>query len=259
MRCATISYREPDMNFIPNTRTADDGKGARLQARASRAATLVTRLQSMQKQVNAKNFAILRMNGTGLPASRKLTCVLDNWGAASEVTANELTTAYGAAMLAHLDTSLLPVLWNGMGERQIAETPDFGRFTHRLPASLLPCSGIAFPVRLGAQGNGYVVFTGTYMDLTSETIIDLHGRCCQIMTDLLAADERRMLPAESLSDREIGCLQMAGDGYISEEIAEKMGLSVHTVNAYLGAATTKLDSVNRIQAIAKAIRLGYIS
>jgi len=104
-----------------------------------------------------------------------------------------------------------------------------------------------------------VVFTGSYIDMTSELIIDFHGRSCQIMTDLLACDERRMLPAESLSDREIGCLQMAGDGYISEEIAEKMGLSVHTVNAYLGAATTKLDSVNRIQAIAKAIRLGYIS
>jgi DNA-binding CsgD family transcriptional regulator len=38
-----------------------------------------------------------------------------------------------------------------------------------------------------------------------------------------------------------------------------MGLSVHTVNAYLGTATTKLDAVNRIQAIAKAIRLGYIT
>ena len=80
-----------------------------------------------------------------------------------------------------------------------------------------------------------------------------------IVRDLLASDERRILPAETLSDREIGCLQMAGDGYISEEIAEKLGLSVHTVNAYLGTATTKLDSVNRIQAIAKAIRLGYIS
>src|SRR5690606_34394438 len=110
-------------------------------ARASRAATLVARLQSMQKQVNAKNFAVLRMSGTGLPASRKLICVLDSWGAATETAASELTAAYGAEMLAHLDTSLLPVLWNGMGERQIAETPDFGRFTHRLPASLLPCSG----------------------------------------------------------------------------------------------------------------------
>ena len=31
------------------------------------------------------------------------------------------------------------------------------------------------------------------------------------------------------------------------------------VDAYLGTATTKLDAVNRIQAIAKAIRLGYIT
>jgi DNA-binding CsgD family transcriptional regulator len=52
---------------------------------------------------------------------------------------------------------------------------------------------------------------------------------------------------------------MAGDGHISEEIGERLGLSVHTVNAYLGTAATKLDSVNRIQAIAKAIRLGYIT
>ena len=46
---------------------------------------------------------------------------------------------------------------------------------------------------------------------------------------------------------------------ISEEIADHLKLSVHTVNAYLGSATIKLDSVNRIQAIAKAIRLGYIT
>ncbi|MBP1861847.1 transcriptional regulator VisR [Rhizobium herbae] len=245
--------------FLPNPRAGDDCKAGRQQARASRAATLVARLQVMQKQINARNFAVLRLNGNGLPASRKLTCVLDNWGADAEATAHELTSAYGEELLAHLDTSLLPVMWNGTGEYQAAETSDFARFTQRLAARILPYSGIALPVRLGAQGNGYVVFTGSYIDLSSEAIIDLHGRSCQIMTDLLAADERRMLPAESLSDREIGCLQMAGDGYISEEIAEKMGLSVHTVNAYLGAATTKLDSVNRIQAIAKAIRLGYIS
>jgi len=245
--------------FLPHPRAGDDAKTGRLQARASKAATLVARLQTMQKQINAKNFAVLRMNGNGLPATRKLSCVLDNWGAGSEAAGHELVSAYGIEMLAHLDTSLLPLLWNGTGEHQAAETPDFARFTQRLSARILPYSGMALPVRLGAQGNGYVVFMGSYIDVASEVIIDLHGRSCQVMTDLLAADERRMLPSESLSDREIGCLQMAGDGYISEEIAEKMGLSVHTVNAYLGAATTKLDSVNRIQAIAKAIRLGYIS
>ncbi|WP_275788824.1 transcriptional regulator VisR [Pararhizobium gei] len=247
------------MNFLPNSRAADDGKAGRLQAKASRAATLVTRLQAMQRQIGAKHFAVLRMSGNGLPATRKLSCAVHNWGLSAEAAMEELIVAYGEVMVQHLDTSLLPLVWNGKGDNQTADVADFTRFTRRLDVRQLASCGIAFPVRLGAQGNGYAVFLGASFDLDSAVIIDLHGRSCQIMTDLLAADERRLLPAESLSDREIGCLQMAGDGYISEEIAEKMGLSVHTVNAYLGAATTKLDSVNRIQAIAKAIRLGYIN
>src|SRR5262249_30978662 len=103
------------------------------------------------------------------------------------------------------------------------------------------------------------VFVADRIDLTIEMVIELHGRSCQVMMDLLSLDERRVTAAEALSEREIACLQLAGDGRISEEIADKLGLSVHTVNAYLGSATIKLDSVNRIQAIAKAIRLGYIS
>lgn len=245
--------------FVPSTRSSDDSKGNRGQGRASRAATLVTRLQAMQKEIGAKHFAILRLNGNGLPANRKLTCVLDNWGPTSEVAAHEFLRVMGEELLAHLDNSLLPALWNGTGDQQIAEAIDFSRFSHLCGKRSIPYAGLAFPVRLGTQGNGYVVFMGGYIDLTSEAMLDLHGRSYSVMTDLLASDERRILPAETLSEREIGCLQMAGDGYISEEIADKLGLSVHTVNAYLGTATTKLDSVNRIQAIAKAIRLGYIS
>ncbi|SER93284.1 helix-turn-helix transcriptional regulator [Rhizobium sp. NFR03] len=244
--------------YIPGGRSGDDSRNGR-QTRASRTATLIARLQLMQKDIEARNFAVFRMNGNGLPASRKLTCVLDNWGTAAEEMTHDVVSTYGDEMKQHLDISLLPLLWNGADNRQTAETIDFDRFVLRLKLRTLPYAGIAFPVRLGAQGNGYVAFMAPSLDLTSEVILDLHGRSCHVMTDLFAADERRLQPAEALSEREIGCLQMAGDGYISEEIAEKMGLSVHTVNAYLGAATAKLDSVNRIQAIAKAIRLGYIS
>ncbi|WEX88130.1 helix-turn-helix transcriptional regulator [Sinorhizobium garamanticum] len=246
------------VHFVTGGRPDDDGRLGR-NGRAARAATLVTRLQAMQRQINAKNFAVLRVNGRGTAAARKLTCVLHNWGAACEANARDLVGVYGEELLAHLDRSLLPILWDGLGEHQAAEAADFRPFAQRLTGRKLAYSGIAFPVRLGAQGNGYVVFTGSYIDASSEQVVDLHAHSCHIMTDLLAADERRLFQAEALSDREIACLQMAGDGHISEEIAEKMGLSVHTVNAYLGAATTKLDSVNRIQAIAKAIRLGYIA
>lgn len=241
-----------DGRFDDNGRPVGNGRGAL-------AATLVTRLQAMQRQINAKSFAVLRVSGGGVVLARKLTCALSNWGASSEVNAHELISVYGEELLQHLDRAPLPVLWDGQGEHQAADASDFAPFTHRLKGRKLSYSGIGFPIRLGARGNGYVVFTGSYIDASGEQIVDLHGRSAHVMTDMLAADEKQPVKAEALTDREIACLQMAGDGHISEEIAEKMGLSVHTVNAYLGAATTKLDSVNRIQAIAKAIRLGYIS
>lgn len=226
--------------------------------KAARASDFVSRLQVMQTILGAEHFAVLRVAGHGLPSARKLTLSLHNWANDIDGNARALIEAYGPTMLAHLEASMLPLIWEGAGDNQFVE-PGAEPFTARLPAKLLPWSGIAFPVRLGAHGNGYVVFTGAFIAPSSDLVVDMHMKSCQILIDMLALDEKKLLPSEALSEREIACLQMAGDGCISEAIAEKMGLSVHTVNAYLGTATTKLDAVNRIQAIAKAIRLGYIT
>lgn len=226
--------------------------------KGARASDFVSRLQVMQTILGAEQFAVLRLGGHGLPSARKLTLSLHNWAQDVDGNARLLLEAYGPAMLAHLESSMLPLLWEGAGDNQFVES-GAEPFTTRLPARLLPWSGIAFPVRLGAHGNGYVVFMGAFIAPSSDLIVDMHMKSCQVLIDMLAGEEKKLAPAEALSEREIACLQMAGDGCISEAIAEKMGLSVHTVNAYLGTATTKLDAVNRIQAIAKAIRLGYIT
>lgn len=217
------------------------------------------RLVAMQRFANARNFAVFKTNNSGLVSRRKLSCILDNFPTDSEITAAKILEEYGPIFLAHLETSSLPLFWNGKGEAQTAETPDFAAFVTRIKNRALPVCGIALPVRLGSMGNGYTVFAANYLDVTSEIIIDLHARSHQMMMDLLVLDERRSAPDEVLSNREIACLQLAGDGLVSEEIANQLGLSVHTVNAYLASATVKLDSVNRIQTIAKAIRLGYIA
>ena len=47
-------------------------------------------------------------------------------------------------------------------------------------------------------------------------------------------------------------------GARARQSADMLEISVHTVNAYMVTAADKLDSVNRIQAIAKALRLGLI-
>lgn len=61
-------------------------------------------------------------------------------------------------------------------------------------------------------------------------------------------------PNESLSSREIECLRWSAAGKSSEEIAIILDLSAHTVVGYLKSAMRKLDSVNRMQAIARALR-----
>ncbi len=236
----------------------DTGRAARANKVTSRS-DLFPRLIAMQKLADAQNFAVYRLSGAGLPSKQRLTCELENWGPANPGFAKAFADAYGEAMIEHLDKSLLPMAWAGGHDRAAPGLDGIAPFMSRLKDGLLPFSGIAFPVRLGAVGNGFVVFSGDDIDPPSDMVVELHARSCQVMIDLLSLDERRAATAEALSEREIACLQLAGDGRISEEIADKLGLSVHTVNAYLGSATIKLDSVNRIQAIAKAIRLGYIS
>lgn len=213
----------------------------------------------MQKSLKARNFAVFRISGAGLPNKRKLVCELENWGPNAVENSNRLLGEFEETLLDHVEMSLLPLAWSGNGSGNTMDAGEFTPLIRRLETAVLPFSGVVFPVRLGALGNGYVAFFAEHLTLDAGSVIDQHVESCQIMMDLLALDERRNVPAESLSEREIACLQLAGDGRISEEIAEKLGLSVHTVNAYLGSATIKLDSVNRIQAIAKAIRLGYIT
>ncbi len=216
------------------------------------------KLIALQKLANARHSMIVKISNAGLPNRRKLACVLDSFNPEDRPNITLLLAAYGTAMMDHINRSALPLMFNGLGENQIAEAPNLAPFVARLKGECVSFSGVAFPVRLGSMGNGYTVLMASHIDLDSEVIIDLHQRSHQLMKDFLALDERKSIHDDVLTAREIACLQNVGNGMISEEIGEKLGLSVHTVNAYLSTATTKLNSVNRIQAIGKAIRLGYI-
>jgi DNA-binding CsgD family transcriptional regulator len=63
---------------------------------------------------------------------------------------------------------------------------------------------------------------------------------------------------EKLSSREIECLRWAAAGKSSDEIAIILGISAYTVSSYFKSATRKLDAVNRMQAIARAMRMKLI-
>lgn len=107
------------------------------------------------------------------------------------------------------------------------------------------CGAIAF------GGNRDVVNAAELKELTYKAGY-LFGRLSEIR------EIRSPMPAV-LSRREVECLHWAAAGKTTTEMAKILALSEYTVNHYLSRATRKLDSVNRVQTVAKAIRAGLIN
>ena len=64
---------------------------------------------------------------------------------------------------------------------------------------------------------------------------------------------------EALTPRERQVLQLIGEGCTNQEIAEKLGLSVHTVQTHRVHIMNKLGLHNRAQLVSYAARLGLLS
>ena len=61
-----------------------------------------------------------------------------------------------------------------------------------------------------------------------------------------------------LSEREVEVLRWSGEGKTTAQIASLLTISNHTVNFHLRNAASKLNSLNKTQAVMQAIRLGLI-
>lgn len=144
-----------------------------------------------------------------------------------------------------------------------AEQPPFlamsaRRWARAIKSPLEGTSGIAFPVSVERGRAGVVVFTGDDMVLDEVALCETHARCHTVFAGVA---RNRTLDCEAgptMSKREIECLRLTANGLTSEDIAAALGLSVHTANQYLTNSTHKLNAVNRIHAVAKALRSGLI-
>ncbi|WP_158284936.1 helix-turn-helix domain-containing protein [Hoeflea marina] len=216
-------------------------------------ADLYPRLVAMQRAMAATTFAVLSARAATLISPGQLSVVMEGPPGTEGSLVSDLIASEGPKLLSHLRVSPHPVILAGGEARPLFAT----RYTSASdPADSR--TGIAFPVQLGAMGNGYTVFFAERLELSADILIDLHRKSFSIMREALKLEFGSIAAPESLNAREIECLQLVGNGMKSEAIGDALNLSVHTVNAYLGSATTKLDAVNRIQAIAKAIRIGLI-
>lgn len=115
--------------------------------------------------------------------------------------------------------------------------------------------GIAFPIASERGGPGLAVFaTGIAPD--DEALCAAHMDCYALFDEQARSRNSAEAGLPALSKRELECLKLTADGLTSDEIACRLGLSVHTANQYLANTTQKLNAVNRMHAVAKALRAG---
>lgn len=120
-------------------------------------------------------------------------------------------------------------------------------------------AGIALPVCTERGQQGLAVFLGVAIDADEDTLADVHARCHALFSTVASLRPIDGDLNRRMSKRELECLKLTANGLTSEEIARELGLSVHTANQYLLNTTQKLNAVNRIHAVAKALRAGLIS
>lgn len=157
--------------------------------------------------------------------------------------------------------SVLPVDW--------ARLPREGKKVQRLFGEAKDAGvghqGLTIPVR-GPTNSHWALFVAT----SSESDPEWSGRRYELMRDLVHVAHyvhqrafqlhAKELPVDLnvVTKREIEALEWSAEGKTLEDIAILMRISAETVKSHLDSARFKLQAINRVHAVTKAIRAGLI-
>ena len=204
--------------------------------------------------LGARDFALC-LAGSSADSSRLTPCFDSDYPSTMSA-ARLLGGGIGEHLMRHARQSTAPCWW--ADDADTAQAFSTLAWTSRIEPLAQSGRGIAFPVYTDRGQVGLFIFAGPELSPHPQALHELHGRCFSLFDAVarINATQSRDLP--SMSRREIECLKLTSRGYTSEEIAKQLKLSVHTANQYLTQTTQKLNAVNRMHAVAKALRLGLI-
>jgi DNA-binding NarL/FixJ family response regulator len=77
--------------------------------------------------------------------------------------------------------------------------------------------------------------------------------------DVVFADEDEEMPGEQMTPREREVLDLLGEGLSNREIAERLGISDHTVKFHVASIYGKLHATSRAEAVRLAFRRGMLT
>lgn len=213
-------------------------------------------LRQIASDIGASDFAVFFI---GAARERgRLAPILDSDYPSVSPSSTILSSTFGDEFVKRALSSTMPSWWSG--ERETPSTRAFEMLGDAQQTALgLPdMPGIAFPVYAEYGAAGLVCFFGTDISLSDTSTPGIHGRCFVLFGEMVRRELGPVGRTPAVTRRELDCLRLTANGYTSEEIAVVLNLSVHTTNQYLTKVALKLNAVNRMHAVAKALRLGLI-
>lgn len=117
---------------------------------------------------------------------------------------------------------------------------------------------------LQAGANGYVLKTAAPQEMV-QAVRDVHeGKSvldptiAQKLMQYMSGQRTASPDYESLTDRELEVLGLAGKGYTNKAIGMQLGISDRTVQGHLAKTYSKLQANSRTEAVMRAVSLGLI-
>jgi LuxR family quorum sensing-dependent transcriptional regulator len=162
-------------------------------------------------------------------------------------------------VVSHMKQLQAPFLWHDAATKvekskgSLAVMGDAGEFRLRdgLAFPLVTLDGTIVMVSLGGERTEMSAAEFGMVSLVSVYAI---GRAMQLLST-----PAPVINHVELTMRERECLKWAAMGKSEWEISQILGISEHTSEKHLLNAKSKLGAVNRVQAVAEAIRRGYIA
>jgi len=212
-------------------------------------------LRRLAEAIGAESCGVYHL--AGAQEALRLVPAVD--GAASGISAltRAITTRSADNFARAIAASTVPLWWRH-GDSLPLRCATAQCWSAEVQPPLATAPGIAFPTTVERGQAGAVVFAGPAIGIDEVQLCDLHASCFALFAEVWRHRARREKQAPVMSKREIECLRLTANGLTSEDIASSLGLSVHTANQYLTNTTHKLNAVNRIHAVAKALRCGMI-
>lgn len=245
--------------FVSSGVAQDDLRPAQHSADMPHVLTIpdaVRRLRWIAADLGATGFGLyIAAHATELP---RLEPCFDSAYPDASPFSEIVSSAYGEDLCRHIGHSTAPRWWSNDPSPMLADRFAGLSWSIRCEPLVPNSSGIAFPVYAERGRCGLVVFLGPDLARISDMLCDIHARCFALFAAVARIQPCENKPIPAISKRELECLRLTSNGYTSEDIARMLKLSVHTANQYLTNTIQKLNAVNRMHAVAKALRLGLI-